>query len=201
MQFNQSQIQDVYKFLQAGHLLAYPTEAVWGIGCDPFNETAVKQILSIKNRPMHKGMIVVTADIALIQPFLQPLAQATVAKITHSWQSQMPQATTWLLPIPAQLQTCMPAWLTGGRSTLAVRVIQHPLIAALCRHIAQNDPQNPFGFLVSTSCNPSGQTPACSYRQAHHYFADEIGYLQGETLGFNRPSQILDALTEQQVRA
>ena len=87
MQFNQSQIQDVYKFLQAGHLLAYPTEAVWGIGCDPFNETAVKQILSIKNRPMHKGMIVVTADIALIQPFLQPLAQATVAKITHSWQS------------------------------------------------------------------------------------------------------------------
>ena len=75
MQFNDTQLDAVQQFLQAGNLLAYPTEAVWGIGCDPFNETAVKQILAIKQRPIEKGMIVITGDIAHIQPFLQPLPQ------------------------------------------------------------------------------------------------------------------------------
>ena len=89
MQFNDTQLDAVQQFLQAGNLLAYPTEAVWGIGCDPFNETAVKQILAIKQRPIEKGMIVITGDIAHIQPFLQPLPQQVVNTIAASWRLAM----------------------------------------------------------------------------------------------------------------
>ena len=201
MQFNDTQLDAVQQFLQAGNLLAYPTEAVWGIGCDPFNETAVKQILAIKRRPIEKGMIVITGDIAHIQPFLQPLPQEVVNTIATSWQSSDAQATTWLLPIPASLQRKIPEWVTGGRDSLAIRVISHPMIAKLCNHIAHVDHNNPFGFLVSTSCNLSGLTPANDFAAAYHYFGDAIGYLLGDTLGFVRPSQIFDALTQQQVRA
>ena len=136
MQFNDTQLDAVQQFLQAGNLLAYPTEAVWGIGCDPFNEIAVKQILAIKQRPIEKGMIVITGDIAHIQPFLQPLPQQVVNTIATSWQSSDAQATTWLLPIPASLQRKIPEWVTGGRDSLAIRVISHPMIAKLCNHIA-----------------------------------------------------------------
>ena len=201
MQFNDTQLDAVQQFLQAGNLLAYPTEAVWGIGCDPFNETAVKQILAIKQRPIEKGMIVITGDIAHIQPFLQPLPQEVVNTIATSWQSSDAQATTWLLPIPASLQRKIPEWVTGGRDSLAIRVISHPMIAKLCNHIAHVDHNNPFGFLVSTSCNLSGLTPANDFAAAYHYFGDAIGYLLGDTLGFVRPSQIFDAVTQQQVRA
>mgnify|MGYP001053210709 FL=1 len=201
MQFNDTQLDAVQQFLQAGNLLAYPTEAVWGIGCDPFNEIAVKQILAIKQRPIEKGMIVITGDIAHIQPFLQPLPQEVVNTIATSWQSSDAQATTWLLPIPASLQRKIPEWVTGGRDSLAIRVISHPMIAKLCNHIAHVDHNNPFGFLVSTSCNLSGLTPANDFAAAYHYFGDAIGYLLGDTLGFVRPSQIFDALTQQQVRA
>ena len=201
MQFNDTQLDAVQQFLQAGNLLAYPTEAVWGIGCDPFNEIAVKQILAIKQRPIEKGMIVITGDIAHIQPFLQPLPKQVVDSIATSWQSSDAQATTWLLPIPASLQRKIPEWVTGGRDSLAIRVISHPMIAKLCNHIAHVDHNNPFGFLVSTSCNLSGLTPANDFAAAYHYFGDAIGYLLGDTLGFVRPSQIFDALTQQQVRA
>ena len=168
MQFNDTQLDAVQQFLQAGNLLAYPTEAVWGIGCDPFNETAVKQILAIKQRPIEKGMIVITGDIAHIQPFLQPLPKQVVDSIAASWQSSDAQATTWLLPIPASLQGKIPDWVTGGRDSLAIRVITHPMIAKLCNTIAHADNNNPFGFLGSTSCNLSGLTPATDFASAYH---------------------------------
>ena len=198
--FTEQQLAVVSDFLQQGHLLAYPTEAVWGIGCDPFNQQAVARVLAIKHRPIEKGMIVVTADECYIQAFLQPLAKDTQQQISQSWRAGGNQATTWLLPIPHALQDKIPSWITGGRDTLAIRVIRHPLVAALCETLANIDHNNPFGFLVSTSCNPSGLLPATTLDEATQYFTDRIGYLQGETLGFSEPSQIKDALTGAIVR-
>lgn len=198
--FTEQQLAVVSDFLQQGNLLAYPTEAVWGIGCDPFNQQAVAQVLAIKNRPIEKGMILVTADESYIQAFLQPLANSIQQQISQSWQAGGNQATTWLLPIPHTLKNKIPSWITGRRDTLAIRVIRHPLVAALCATLAKTDNNNPFGFLVSTSCNPSGLTPATTLTEATQYFVDRIGYLQGDTLGFSEPSQIKDALTGAIVR-
>lgn len=180
--------------------MAYPTEAVWGIGCDPFNEQAVKQVLAIKNRPIDKGMIVIAASIASIQPFFHVLSENQIQTILQSWlsPSNPQQATTWLFPMPQDLSVKIPDWVTGGRGSLAMRVIAHPAIAHLCHGLIS--PNNPYGFLISTSCNPSGEMPAKNLAEAQGYFGDSIGYFDETTLGYTQPSQIKHALTGELVR-
>ncbi|MFW2178116.1 MULTISPECIES: L-threonylcarbamoyladenylate synthase [unclassified Moraxella] len=201
--FNPTTYDQACEWLDNGNLLAYPTEAVWGIGCDPFNEQAVLKLLEIKDRPMEKGLIVITASPTFIQEFLQPLPVKSQRQIIESWQgypNTSDQATTWLFPIPTDLTKSIPNWVTGGRDNLAIRVINHPNIAELCQVIAKHSPNNPYGFLVSTSCNPSGEAPATTFAQAQAYFGDTIGYFDAPTLGYTQPSQIKDALTGQIVR-
>lgn len=195
--FSHTDYEQVSEWLDNGNLLAYPTEAVWGIGCDPFNEQAVKKLLALKNRPIEKGVIVITANDKLITDFLQPLPPSVQNNIITTWQINDNQATTFLLPIPKQI--IIPNWITGGHSTLAIRVINHPQIAQLCRYLAQH-PKNPYGFLVSTSCNPNGLPPAKSLDEAQAYFGDTVGYFNAPTLGYTKPSQIKDAITGELVR-
>lgn len=196
--FDKQTLESACQWLNDGQLLAYPTEAVWGIGCDPFNEQAVEQILAIKNRPIEKGMIVITADSELINDFFQPLPSTAQQNIRKTWQNSHNQATTFLFPIPPQID--IPHWVTGGRDTLAIRVINHPMIAELCQIIAKTNPNNPYGFLISTSCNPTGNLPATTFEQAVSYFGQDIGYLLGDTLGYTQPSQIRDALINKVLR-
>ncbi|WP_434352826.1 Sua5/YciO/YrdC/YwlC family protein [Psychrobacter sp. HD31] len=182
------------QWMQDGKLLAYPTESVWGIGCDAFNQQAVKKILAIKNRPIDKGMIVVTDSIKRLTPLLDGLTQAQKQTLASSWESvnnstiNQQQATTWVLPLPKEVS--IPNWITGKHNSVAVRVIAHPLIKQVCTNMVSVD--NPFGFIISTSCNPSDQQPAKNFVEANAYFGNNIGYLQGSTLGYTKPSQIKD---------
>lgn len=204
-------------WLKSGQLLCYPTESVWGIGCDPFNESAVMQLLAIKQRPVDKGMIVITDDIERIKPLLASLDSKQRQIVIDSWQpllnqhalnqyavnSQAQQAQTWLLPLPEPLKVTIPSWITGIHNSVAVRVIAHPLIQQLCAQMVSAD--NPYGFIVSTSCNPSGESPALNLEQAQAYFSDtdlasNVRYLAGKTLEYQLPSQISDALTGQVIR-
>ncbi|HSP85278.1 MAG TPA: Sua5/YciO/YrdC/YwlC family protein [Psychrobacter sp.] len=197
-------------WLQKGQLLVYPTESVWGIGCDPFNQQAVMQLLTIKQRPIEKGMIVVTDSPSRITALLDGLSIAQRQNVLDSWQTDSingtaKQAHTWLLPISHNLPISIPSWITGAHDSVAVRVIDHPLVKQLCAHMVSAS--NPYGFVVSTSCNPSGQSPALSLSEAQRYFLSDnensnecVGYLKGETLGYQLPSQIGDALTGQIIR-
>ena len=191
------------QWLKEGQLLAYPTESVWGIGCDPYNQSAVQRILDIKQRPQAKGMIVITDSTARLTPLLVALNDEQRKQVIDSWQIgsddnddndlQSCQAHTWLLPIPDALSTAIPTWITGEHQTVAVRVIAHPTIRKLCQQMVST--RNPFGLLVSTSCNPSGQSPASTFDAAYAYFDEQIGYLQADTLHYTLPSQIRDAMT------
>lgn len=186
--------------IKAGQLLAYPTESVWGIGCDPYDEEAVQRILAIKQRPQAKGMIVIIDSVERVAPLLLSLNEAQRGPILKSWQadsknadSQHKQAHTWLIPIPQTLAITIPPWITGQYQTVAVRVIAHPIIRELCQQLVSV--RNPLGLLVSTSCNPSGKPPASTFSDAYSYFGEQISYLQAETLGYTLPSQIRDAKT------
>lgn len=218
MNFNtqniKTDINQAAKWMQQGKLLAYPTESVWGIGCDPYNEASVRQILAIKNRPIAKGMIVVTDSISRISSLLEVLPESRRTQVIRSWQqdtdiASQGQAHTWLLPLPKltasnqastqrQGMTQIPSWISGNHDSVAVRVIHHPLIAELCQKMVSDT--NPYGFIVSTSCNPSGEAPAVTLEQAFAYFKEDIGYLQGQTLGYTLPSQIRDAVTAEVIR-
>lgn len=191
-------MKDIAHELKQGKLIAYPTETVWGVGCDAFCEKAIMTLLDLKNRPIDKGLIVLTDSVERILPFLEPLPADRQADIIATWQApQSKQATTWLFPIPDGIK--IPAWLTGSHHSLAIRVISHPAIAKLCATLVDDD--NPYGFLVSTSCNPATLAPATDFATAHAYFGDKVCYLQGETLGFDKTSQIRDVLSGETLRA
>lgn len=192
------------QWLKDGKILAYPTESVWGLGCNAFDEQAVKNLLILKNRPVSKGLIVLTASDFYIRELLESLPFINCKQILDSWSWQThqhnKQATTWVLPISDNLTTPIPAWITGDKSSVAVRKINHAKIARLCDCLALSAIGNPYGFLVSTSCNTSDSPPATNFDEAYQYFGDKICYLLGETLGFDKPSCIRDGLTGQIVR-
>ncbi|SDC17142.1 L-threonylcarbamoyladenylate synthase [Acinetobacter boissieri] len=171
--------------LHAGKVIAYPTEAVWGLGCDPFNESAFQQLLALKKRPIEKGVILLASEIAQVEHLFKSLNSNIQQKIISSWYKQNPhaKATTWLLPS----DSTVPKWITGKHHSVAVRVTNHLLCQSLCESFG--------GFIVSTSANPAGALPAKCLKSAKQYFNDQITYLDG-SLGLSpEPSRIIDAST------
>lgn len=175
------------QIILSGGVLAYPTESVWGLGCDPFNETAFEQLLTLKNRPQEKGVILIAGDVSQVASHLSHLPGDMQQRMQASWvdQAQSQQGVTWLVPLAEN--TTIPTWITGQHDSVALRVTPHPLVQALCESVGS--------FLVSTSCNPAGEAPAMTVQQAKAYFDNTINYLDGETLGFDKPSCIIDAKT------
>lgn len=172
--------------LENGGVIAYPTEGVWGLGCDPADQDAVMALLALKSRPVEKGLILVAGDVEQIEPLLASLTPAQREKALGFW----PGPVTCLLPDP---QRRVPEWLRGRHSSIAVRVSAHPGVRALCRAFG--------GPLVSTSCNPAGSPAARSMLQVRRYFGDELdAILPGELGGERRPSRIIDLVSDQILR-
>ena len=172
--------------LRAGGVVAYPTEAVYGIGCDPFNEHAALRLLAIKGRAIDKGLILIAANHDQLELLLLPQSAETMAPVLESW----PGPTTWVLPADPRV----PVWLTGGSDCIAVRVTAHPLAASLCERFG--------GPLVSTSANPSGRPPARTALQARRALGSRVDFfLTGPTGGAARPSEIRDARDGRLLRA
>jgi L-threonylcarbamoyladenylate synthase len=145
-------LREAARTVSGGGVIAYPTEAVFGLGCDPLDPDAVLRILDIKGREMTKGLILIAADFDALRPYVEPLPAGRMAEIAATW----PGPNTWLLP--ARPET--PRWLTGAHDTLAVRVTGHPVAAALCRACARYGSHIGSGALVSTSANRSDLDPA-----------------------------------------
>ncbi len=163
------------QLIARGGILAYPTEGVYGIGCDPGNAHAVQRLLAIKSRDINKGLILIAARIEQLSPWIAPLSAEQLNAIGDSW----PGPVTWV--VPAQHNT--PAQLTGGRPTLAARVSAHPPVAALCLAAGT--------ALVSTSANLSGQPPAREASQLDQLSGVDA-YLEGPTGGLQRATPIFD---------
>lgn len=182
------QLRQAVRVIRQGGIIAYPTEAVYGLGCDPFNADAVLRLLSLKGRPMEKGLILIASDISQLLPFLAPLPENQFQQLEASW----PGPVTWL--VPARPET--PAWLKGQHDTIAVRVTDHPIAAALCEEAGH--------ALVSTSANPAGRQPAKTPLEVRRYFnhnGDQIDHIVVGSLGKHaKPTTIRDLSTGQTVR-
>lgn len=178
------QLRRACQALHNDGVIAYPTEAVFGVGCDPWSETAIIKLLANKRRPLEKGLILIAADFNQLQDFIQPLPAEVLAKVIASW----PGPTTWLLPVSASVSPL----LTGGRDTLAVRVTAHRLTAELSRRFG--------GPLVSTSANLTGLRPAKNVHQVRWQLPGLDYVLPGACGGATKPSTILHALTNEVLR-
>ncbi len=180
-----SRLREAARRLRLGQVIAYPTEAVYGLGCDPLNAAAVQRILAIKRRSLNKGLIVIAASLEQLERFLDPLDATALACLQATW----PGPVTWLAPARRT-----PVWLRGAHNSLAVRVTAHPLAAALCRAWG--------GPLVSTSANSGGHPPARSALAVRRRLGTQVDYiLAGPVGGAARPSEIRDLSSGRIVRA
>ena len=80
--------------IRQGGGIAHPTEAVWGLACDPFNPQAIATILSLKNRPLSKGLILISGVSEHFEPLLQPLPP----ELRNRFYAHQQHPTTWLVP-------------------------------------------------------------------------------------------------------
>ncbi len=178
------QIHTAIQLLQEGDVIAYPTEAVFGLGCDPFNRQAVEKLLHVKQRPEEKGVILIAASLEQVLPMVELTSTPWESRVLETW----PGPFTWVLPVKGAL----PEWVTGGRNTVAVRVSNHPLVKALCEAFG--------GPIVSTSANLSGEPPAKSCAQIKQYFKDDVYCIDAALGDLQQPTQIWDAVSNRQLR-
>ncbi len=166
--------------LREGSVIAYPTEAVYGLGCDPDNETAVRELLDLKERPAEAGLILIADSFDRFLPFIQPVSPQQRELALSTW----PGPVTWLFPRNEQV----PDWLAGTHETIALRVTAHPVCRTLCAAFG--------GAIVSTSANTRQAEPARNPRDIERYFGSSLcGTVAGDLGDENKPSQIRDLAT------
>ncbi|WP_231491922.1 L-threonylcarbamoyladenylate synthase [Microbulbifer sp. HZ11] len=174
------------RILAAGGVIAHPTESVWGLACDPNNPEAVARLVGLKNRPLEKGLILVSGDVDHFSGLLHNLSGDQRARIDATW----PGPVTWLVPHFDQV----PPWVTGIHHSVALRHTSHRFTAALSRAFG--------GPIVSTSANPAGCQPARHKFQVLRYFGNDLDFVGGgSTGGRASPSEIRDAASGRIVRA
>lgn len=177
-----TQAEEAYK---SGSLIAYPTESVFGLGCDPFNRDAVFNLLKLKQREVEKGLILIASHVRQILPLIKPIHPNDLARALKSW----PGHHTWVFP----KSDLVPDWISGRFDTIAVRVSRHPTVVQLCNRINN--------CMVSTSANSSNQPVLNSIEQIKSVFGDKIQLYIDEPLGKNsKPSEIIDAHTLKVIR-
>jgi len=171
--------------INSGGIIAYPTEAVYGLGCRPDDFLAVKRVLQLKKRSMHKGLILVAADIEQIEPYVDYPTASVRERVLKSW----PGPITWVLPATGMV----PFWISGCHNSVAVRVSSHPAVNGLCRMV---------GVLVSTSANPEHGVPARSAMRVLTYYGNLVDYILPGKVGSQvRPTEIRDAIKNTVLRA
>lgn len=172
--------------LKNGEVIAYPTEAVFGLGCDPDCQSAVLKLLQLKQRSIDKGLILIASNFQQLTPYINLNAITAEQKqlALNSW----PGPITWIFP--KNLST--PYFLTGQFDSIAVRVTAHPLVRELCEQFGKP--------LVSTSANLSGYQACKTAAEVAKQFGEDFPILQGETGNRSQPSEIRAILTGHIIR-
>lgn len=181
----QPTLTDAVRCLQTGGVIAYPTEAIYGLGCDPFNSEAVTRLLQIKHRSIKKGFILIASAWEQIESLVEPIDPKALARVFASW----PGPVTWIFPATAEV----PFWVRGEHTTVAVRVTAHPLANALCTAFGKP--------LISTSANLDNFPPIRDARTLQMTFGNKLDLILSGPLGNSyRPTEIRDARSGEIVR-
>jgi len=178
-------VNEAARVIATGGIIAYPTEAVFGLGCDPTNQAALTKLLLAKQRAANKGLILIASTQAQLSPFMAGVTPEQQLTLDNNW----PGPVTFIVDE-----------LTGGRNTIAVRVSSHPLVVALCNACGS--------ALVSTSANISGQAPIRSSEEWLHAsrnenskLNDKIDFLLLGNIGERAtPSDIIDLQSGEHLR-
>ena len=138
--FLRDNLPDIVQFLQNGDVICYPTDTIWGIGCDATNEEAVAKISVIKKRPPEKGYVLLVSSLEMLKnyiPYIPPRLETLLDFHTRP--------LTMIYTEPENL----PKSVLAPDGSVAIRIVQDDF----CRQLIEQ-----FGRpLVSTSANVAGQ--------------------------------------------
>jgi L-threonylcarbamoyladenylate synthase len=153
-------IDHCLKVLEEGGTILYPTDTVWGIGCDATNAAAVKKIYEIKNRPGTKTMIVLVAE---ENDILQYVPNPDISVFDYLHQAEKP--TTVIYPAAIGLADN----LIAADGSIAMRIVQD----TFCRHLIKRF-RKP---IVSTSANIFEHPAPASFKDIVHYIKQAVDYI------------------------
>ena len=148
------------ELLLQGKTLLYPTDTVWGIGCDATNEEAVKRIYAIKQRQESKSMIILLDSADRLPLYVKNIPLIAWDLITHTYRP-----TTYIYPTAQNL----PQSLIHIDGTIAIRIVTNPFCKKLIK--AMERP------LVSTSANVSGEVTPVTFSEISQHIIDQVDYV------------------------
>jgi len=178
-------IKKAVAVLKQGGIIAYPTEGVYGLGCDPFNEQAVLRLLQLKHRSIDKGLILIASHWEQLENLVKPVANKLLTKAQATW----PGPVTWVFPANKNV----PTWIRGAYDSIAIRITNHPIARALCETYG--------GPIVSTSANIEGQPVTRNSKEVWEQFPQGIDFIvSGKAGDLKSPTMIRDVLTGKVLR-
>ncbi|MFC1528534.1 L-threonylcarbamoyladenylate synthase [Candidatus Latescibacterota bacterium] len=178
----QTKIDDAVTVLKNGGIVVYPTETVYGIGCDPLNRAAYERIHRLKKRNDDKQMLLLACSLSQVEQFAGRLADIPSRLAREFWPGPLTMVINTLSEIPE--------YLYGNSGGVAFRVTSHPVAASLA---------NNSGYpITSTSANISGYPPVSNYEEALKMFGKEAEIVLENSIPFSgTPSTIIDLTSDE----
>lgn len=149
-------IRHAAHIIRNGGVIVYPTDTIYGLGCDPYNPDAIERINTIKQRPLNKKFILLASDIKQVRPLLQ------LNKDQEQLLTNNEEPTSWVVNASPEA----PDWLTDNNNTLTIRISNHENIKQLCQLLGH--------AIISTSANISGRKPATNATKLHQHFQQKV---------------------------
>ena len=177
-------INKAVKVIKEGKILIYPTESIFGLGCDPFNEQACQKINSLKQRSNKAGLICLINNIKHLNTLAAPLRTTDYEQIRKSKTKHI----SWILPAKSGL----PKWLIGPNNTICVRLSNDSSINELCSALDQ--------AIISTSANEQGMPAANTIEQAKKIFKNQVDYYLDLPLGDKQKASKILTITGKIIR-
>ena len=172
---SEENIRKAAVIIRLGGVVIYPTDTVYGLGCDPANVDATRRICEIKGRA-DKPLPLVCSDLETARRIVEfnPIAERLAE---HFW----PGPLTMVLPARVDY----PIWVTHGARTLGVRVPDHQVARRLAKLSG--------GVIVSTSANKSGDPPPKTAQEAAEQIGEEVDLiLDAGPAPLRQPSTVID---------
>ncbi|PPI86517.1 L-threonylcarbamoyladenylate synthase [Candidatus Pantoea edessiphila] len=181
-----SSIEKCIKELKQNGIIIYPTEAVFGLGCNPESKTAVKKLIILKNRSPNKGFILIAANYDQLKSYV---ADDKISAFQRNYMfSRWPGHVTFIVPTLPKT----PKWIIGNFDSVAIRISKNPYVRKLCTKFGKP--------IISTSANLSNQNPCRTFEDVVKQFGQSFPILFGSTCGLKHPSEIRNIITGDLIR-
>ncbi len=177
---NDKQVKVAVEIVKKGGLIIYPTETVYGLGCDPYNKKAVKKVFEVKGRTAKPLPLLVSSLKKALDLAFFPKPALKIAK--KYWPGP--------LTLVLKRKKKAPEFLGGDPSLIGLRVSKHPVASQIVRLCG--------GTLVGTSANLSGNKPSTTAQEAAKQLGNKVDLiLDGGKTFFGVSSTVLDFSTEE----